>query len=857
MKSLKRFTAIVLTVLIVVSTIPAMSVSAATATDMRYGRTKLSANLQKVYDLLVTNCTSDTAKKISISTSWGVTKTQLKNTFTMFYSDYPEYFWVENGYGYSYTGDGIVTSITPAYVDFSDISKTKAEYNQKVTELTADLSGKSDYEKSKILHDRLCVNVVYTLDCKNHQNAYGALVEGKAVCNGYARAYQHLMNKVDIPAWYLSGVALDESANITGRHAWNLVKLDGQWYYSDPTWDDQGLITFYTYFNITEEQISKRHTADDIYKPLVPDATATDANYYKRENREFATYDEDRFVELLIKDIYKTQIYVIGDLQDFISSIDSLSIAKKLGATYDCSVSQRGLRFGNSLYYEIAIKGGHTHAYSNNCDAYCNICNEYRAASHKYTNSCDAYCDVCNEFRKTSHQYSDLCDAYCDVCNAKRTVTHQYTDSCDAYCNICNAERTITHQYSNLCDAYCDVCNAKRTVTQQYTNSCDAYCDVCNAKRTVVHQYSNSCDAFCDICDEFRAAPHKYTNSCDAYCDICDEFRFASHKYTDTCDAYCDICNEFRTAPHKYTNSCDAYCNICNKYRKVSHKYTNSCDAYCNVCNEYRKVSHKYTNSCDAYCDICYKYRVVTHKYTNSCDAYCNVCNEYRKVSHKYSNCCDAYCNICNAKRAAAHKYKNITAKATFSGNGKVVKKCAVCGGVAKTTVIKYVKSVSLSATSYTYNGKAKTPKVIVKDGNGKVIPSSSYTVIYPKGRVNVGVYKVTVKMKGNYSGTKTLYFKINPIATVITKLTAGNRRFTVGIYKRPAQVNGYQIQYSTNSKFKNAITKTIGNCNTTNYTVKGLGSKKIYYVRVRTYKKVGKTIFYSGWSTYKYVKTK
>ena len=131
------------------------------------------------------------------------------------------------------------------------------------------------------------------------------------------------------------------------------------------------------------------------------------------------------------------------------------------------------------------------------------------------------------------------------------------------------------------------------------------------------------------------------------------------------------------------------------------------------------------------------------------------------------------------------------------------------------------------------------------------------YTVTCASGRKNVGTYKVTIKMIGKYSGTKTLTFKINPAKTTVSKLTAGKKSITVAITKKSTQVTGYQIQYSTSKTFSKATTKTISSYKTTKYTLKSLSAKKTYYVRVRTYKKVGSTTYYSGWSTYKYVKTK
>ena len=119
----------------------------------------------------------------------------------------------------------------------------------------------------------------------------------------------------------------------------------------------------------------------------------------------------------------------------------------------------------------------------------------------------------------------------------------------------------------------------------------------------------------------------------------------------------------------------------------------------------------------------------------------------------------------CVVKVTCAHKNTTkVAVKATTSKNGKVVKKCSVCGTSATTTVY-YPKTIKLSATSYAYDGKVKSPTVTVKDSAGKTISSSNYSVSYESGRKNAGTYDVKISFKGNYSGTKTLSFKINPIS--------------------------------------------------------------------------------------------
>ena len=195
------------------------------------------------------------------------------------------------------------------------------------------------------------------------------------------------------------------------------------------------------------------------------------------------------------------------------------------------------------------------------------------------------------------------------------------------------------------------------------------------------------------------------------------------------------------------------------------------------------------------------------------------------------------------------------TATVTVKGKGNYTGSKNLTFKISPISISKL--KLSLSPASYTYNGKVKAPKVIVKDSAKKTISSKSYTVSYQSGRKNVGKYKVTVKMKGNYSGSKNLYFTINPPTTTVSKLVAGKKSATVYITKKSSQVSGYQIQYATNKKFSGAKTKTISSYKTTKCSLTGLSAKKYYYVRVRTFKKVSGKTYYSGWSTLKYVKTK
>lgn len=269
-------------------------------------------------------------------------------------------------------------------------------------------------------------------------------------------------------------------------------------------------------------------------------------------------------------------------------------------------------------------------------------------------------------------------------------------------------------------------------------------------------------------------------------------------------------------------------------------------------------LGHTYTNSCDSRCNICQEWRSIRHTYTNSCDTTCNVCGKIRTTQHKYSSVCDSACNVCKEKRNTRHEYKTQYIKATLTKNGKIAHTCQKCGYVTSGSKTIYrPKTIKLSKTSYTYNGKVKTPVVTVKDTAGKTLKKNSdYTVSYSGGRKNVGTYKVTIKFKGNYSGTKVLTFKIVPKAASINRLTAKSKGMYVNLNRQMTQSTGYEIQCATSKRFKSVKSVTTG-YKTVRRAIGGLKSNTTYYVRVRTFKSVSGVKYYSGWSTVKYIKTK
>ena len=170
----------------------------------------------------------------------------------------------------------------------------------------------------------------------------------------------------------------------------------------------------------------------------------------------------------------------------------------------------------------------------------------------------------------------------------------------------------------------------------------------------------------------------------------------------------------------------------------------------------------------------------------------------------------------------------------------------------------KPVKPVSRKLTvkvkNVTYNGKAQKPAITVYAGKKK-LSSKYYTVSY-KNNKNVGYGTVVVKGKGRYgkySGTAA--FKINLKKTKLSSVKSTKRKTFTTTWKKTGGNSGWQVQYSTNKKFRSGVRTVNLKADNTKLTVRKLRSRKNYYVRIRSYKKVGKQTWYSGWSNVKRVR--
>lgn len=212
---------------------------------------------------------------------------------------------------------------------------------------------------------------------------------------------------------------------------------------------------------------------------------------------------------------------------------------------------------------------------------------------------------------------------------------------------------------------------------------------------------------------------------------------------------------------------------------------------------------------------------------------------------------------------AAGHKFQTETAKAGMAKEGGITERCTICKETGSVKTVAAVASVRLSKTSYTYNGKKQKPSVTVTDTQKKQLKEGTdYTLACPANPKNTGIYTVTVRFRGNYSGTETRTFQIVPKSMKIARLSAGKKSFSIKWGKQNKQADGYEIAYSTSGRFPKKQTKTVtAGKNASSKKVSKLKAGKKYYVRIRAYKTVkiqGKQEkLYAGWSKVKTVKAK
>ncbi len=286
--------------------------------EQGYAYGKLPAEKQELY-LEIRDALINFEEDVRLSSC---DKEEISDVFQCVLNDHPEIFYVE-GYTYTeYTLGEILKKIT--FTGSYRFKQEEIAEKQKLIDAYAErcLSGMpayaDDYTKVKYIYEYLIHNTEYDAAVGDNQNICSVFIEGRSVCQGYAKATQYLLNKAGVFATLVLGHVVGGEG-----HAWNLVRIDGEYYYVDTTWGDasyQAVGTStgypaekiptinYDYLCVPTEQMNLTHTLDNVVE--LPECNSMAANYYVREGFYFTEWNEEQVERIFHEEYEKGSAYV-------------------------------------------------------------------------------------------------------------------------------------------------------------------------------------------------------------------------------------------------------------------------------------------------------------------------------------------------------------------------------------------------------------------------------------------------------------------------------------------------------------------------------------------------------------------
>lgn len=268
----------------------------------KYAYGQLDAMEKTVYDEMLSTILNQD-EKISLST----TDTDVMNrAYSALCSDYGGLFWV-NGYVFTRykKGDELVgLEFSPKYtLTEEERRQTQEEIDRVVDEWFAGISiNDTDYEKAKYIYEILALKTEYVENAEDSQNIISVFLRRQTVCQGYACAVQYLLEQLGIQSMIVSGKALGQP------HAWNLICLDGEYYYMDATWGNNGYrnkegvetsFIDYNYMAMTTAEMQMGHKPD--MEIDLPECTAVLNNYYIKEGNYIEEWQPEQIGVMLAK----------------------------------------------------------------------------------------------------------------------------------------------------------------------------------------------------------------------------------------------------------------------------------------------------------------------------------------------------------------------------------------------------------------------------------------------------------------------------------------------------------------------------------------------------------------------------
>ncbi len=337
-------------------------------------REKLTSKAQvKVYDTIASHADDADRDEFELG---GAGKDDFEIALNAFMVDHPEVFWIDSSSGYTYYEyeDKLCVSLHYS-TSGEELKNQKAKLDAAVDKAVKNApDNATDYDIELYLNDWLSDNCAYKVDADSKHTAYGALVSGKAVCDGYSHAFQLLCRRLGIECTVIEGTS-DFNNDAENGHMWNCIQLGNEWYHIDVTWNDSTDSAcgaeHYFYLNLTEKQISRDHKISggysqrgsdktDFFNVFVPKCDSEELNYF---SLNFVTIkdpsDDDQILASLIEASRNKSsfcAYVIDESVDFNKTVKSITDKYAgswiQGANHYTGGSPKISDDGNVVYYE-------------------------------------------------------------------------------------------------------------------------------------------------------------------------------------------------------------------------------------------------------------------------------------------------------------------------------------------------------------------------------------------------------------------------------------------------------------------------------------------------------------------------
>ena len=752
---------------------------------------------------------------------------QISDVVMLFINRHPEYYWLS--FESCDVENGIAVTLYEDVKPFMGKSRSTVFGSSSLEEATKKALAvvkpeMSDLEKALVLHDYIALNTEY--DYQGYLNGNlpnsvftieGTLVEGKAVCQGYALAYQYLLNKVGIESKYVASSAMN--------HGWNLVKIFGRWYHVDVTWDDPvwdqlGQVK-HQYFLLSDAGImGLKHYSWEVWDngtETAPAAVSEVYNTYFWRNIDTGIWyykEKMYYMEISSTTVGQIKCQSIYDSSATVLAMVDMKWPYVGMPNYYWGNSSKTILYNGQFYYS-----GPDALYRINLDGSGNT----KIADVRYTNQYVygfAYSN--GAFWIALHDSPNISTAESPMkitLGVEPTATPKPKPTAKPKPKPTAKPKPKPTAKPKPKPTATPKPSSNSTVITKNTYK-NYKKSTLNIKKTIKKIESNAFEDLSLLYVYFEgSAPQMGANmfknqALTAYYPINDP-TWTAAKLKDYGGIWITWSAWDPTTKKIYGADLKKYGDLSLKYTTVT--YTGK--------PQKMKVyvrDKSYPGESDYLLMEDIDYKVTWKNNTNAGTATVTVTGlepYFRGTLTKTFKILQANNSITasNVKKTQSTKTQTFSLGAAAKGGAKL---------------------------SYKSNNKNVTV-----NSSGKVTIAANYT--------GESAITITAAATKNYKAAqKTVTLTVNPSGTSITKCTNIKTKKADIQWKKNGSATGYEVQYSTNKTFKSGVkTKSITNASTIKYTAAGLTSQKTYYVRVRAYKTVGKKKLYSSWSGIKTVK--